>query len=126
MNLTELDKGKYLRGLLVLSKKDRQLTQEEKNIVKEVGSYLGYDSEFIQESIQNILNNKYVKDEPVVFSTEEIARHFINDGLKLSFCDTETPVEELKYITKVAELNKIDSAWFDSEISRYFKKTKIN
>ncbi|RJP74256.1 MAG: hypothetical protein C4539_00430 [Ignavibacteriales bacterium] len=126
MILSELDKGKYLRGLLVLSKKDRQLTMEEKNIVKEVGSYLGYDAEFIQESIQNILSNKYVKDEPVVFSSEEAAKHFINDGLKLSFCDTENPVEELKYITKVAELNKIDSKWFSSEISRHAKHSKIN
>jgi len=126
MILTEIDKGKYLRGLLVLSKKDRQLTQEEKNIVKEVGSYLGYDSEFIQESLQNILGNKYVKDEPVIFSSSEIAKHFINDGLKLSFCDTESPVEELKYMTKVAEVNKIDDAWFSSEVSRHSKHSKIS
>ncbi len=53
MQISEIDKGKYLRGLLVLSKKDRQLTNEEKNIVKEVGANLGYDSEFIQEIIRN-------------------------------------------------------------------------
>jgi hypothetical protein len=126
MILSEIDKGQYLRGLLVLSKKDRQLTLEEKNIVKEVGSYLGYDSEFIQESVQNILRNKYVKEEPVVFSSQEAAKHFIRDGLKLSFCDSENPVEELKYITKVAELNKIDSKWINSEISRHSKHSKIN
>lgn len=121
MMINEIDKGRYLRGLLILSKKDRQLSQEEKDIVKEVGSYLGYDSEFIQESIQNILRNKYVKDEPVIFSSKEVAEHFINDGLKLSFCDSESPVEELEYMTKVAELNKIDTEWFNSKISKYSK-----
>ncbi|MCX6150134.1 MAG: hypothetical protein NTX22_06400 [Ignavibacteriales bacterium] len=118
------DKSDYLKGLLVLSKKDRSLSSEERTIVKEAGNRLGFASDFINESLFNLLQNKNIAEEPIQFSNKEMAETFISDGLAICFCDTENPAEELNWLKKVAEINQIDLRWLENEITKK-RKLKI-
>lgn len=112
------DKSDYIKGLLVLAKKDRSLTNEEKSILKDIGNKLGFASEFIDESLFHLLQNPNISEEPVKFSSMDIARTFIQEGLRLAYCDTENPIDELNWLKQVAEINNIDINWFEKEISR--------
>jgi hypothetical protein len=112
------DKSDYIKGMLVLAKKDRSLTNEEKSILKDIGNKLGFASEFIDESLFHLLQNPNISEEPVKFSDKEIAKTFIQEGLKLAYCDTEDPFAEIKWLKEVAEINKVDIKWFEKEISR--------
>jgi hypothetical protein len=112
------DKSDYIKGLLVLAKKDRNLTSEERLILKDAGAKLGFASEFIDESIFNLLKNPNISEEPIKFSDINIAKTFISEGLKLAYCDTEDPTHELRWLKEVVEVNKIESKWFEREIAK--------
>jgi hypothetical protein len=112
------DKSDFIKGLLVLAKKDRNLTNEEKSILKDVGNKLGFASEFIDESLFHLLQNPNISEEPVKFSDVDIARTFLQEGLKLAYCDTEDPYVELKWLNEVAKVNNIDIKWFEKEIDK--------
>jgi hypothetical protein len=112
------DKSDFIKGLLVLAKKDRNLTNEEKSILKDVGNKLGFASEFIDESLFHLLQNPNISEEPVKFSDVDIARTFLQEGLKLAYCDTEDPSVELKWLNEVAKVNNIDIKWFEEEIDK--------
>jgi hypothetical protein len=112
------DKSDFIKGLLVLAKKDRNLTNEEKSILKDVGNKLGFASEFIDESLFHLLQNPNISEEPVKFSDVDIARTFLQEGLKLAYCDTEDPSVELKWLNEVAKVNNIDIKWFEKEIDK--------
>jgi hypothetical protein len=118
MLLNQKDKSDYIKGLLVLAKKDRSLTNEEKSILKEIGNKLGFASEFIDESLFHLLQNPNISEEPVKFSDVDLAKTFIQEGIKLAYCDTKNPLDELKWLKEVAEINMVDIKWFEKEIIR--------
>jgi hypothetical protein len=118
------DKSDFLKGLLVLAKKDRSLSDEEKIILKSAGNKYGFASEFIEESLFHLLQNRHISEEPIKFSDNEIAKNFLSEGLKLAFCDNENPISELSWLKQVAEINHIELKWLEKEISQ-FKKIKL-
>ena len=118
MQINVKDKSDFIKGLLVLAKKDRSLTTEEKSILKNAGSKYGFASEFIDESLFHLLQNPHITEEPIKFSNNEVAKNFLLEGLKLAFCDTENPTSELKWLKEVAEINHIDFNWLEKEINQ--------
>lgn len=119
MELTVLDKSKYLKGLLIVSKKDENLTPQERELISEAGSKFGFAKEFYEEALNNLLRNQHIKDESIVFSNPDIAMMFIYDGLKLSFIDTENPIEELDWLKKIAMANNLGEEWFNQSLQVY-------
>ena len=51
---TLIDKSNYLKGLLILAKKDNQLRDSEKNIIRSVAQRLGFSKDFYEETLQNL------------------------------------------------------------------------
>jgi hypothetical protein len=117
------DKSDFLKGLLVLAKKDRNLSLEERSILKNAGNKYGFASEFIEESLFHLLQNRHLSEEPIKFSDNEMARDFISEGLKLAFCDNENPSSELSWLKQVAEINQVELTWLENEINRIRKIT---
>lgn len=119
MNLTQIDKSNYLKGLLIIARKDNQLAESEKYILKNISDKLGFASDFYDETIKNLLYNKHINDEPIKFSSKRIAESFISDGLMLAFSDKKVHDPEIDWLKATAKENAIDENWFSNQMEKY-------
>lgn len=120
--MTAQDKGKYLRGLLILIGKDHLILENEKNWFYKLSKILGYDLAFLRTAIKELPDNEYLSQEPPIFSNKEIAKAFIIDSIHLAFADQELHPNELEWINKIAEVNGIDILWGMNEYEKFRKK----
>lgn len=119
MNLTQIDKSNYLKGLLIIARKDNQLAESEKQILKKISDKLGFAPDFYDETIKNLLYNKHINDEPIKFSSKGIAESFISDGLMLAFSDKKVHDPEIDWLKATAKENTIDESWFNSQLEKF-------
>ena len=112
MNISVVDASNYFKGLLLLIRKDRKVTESEVKLMKRIGKALGFEREFCEQAIHGILENEHVRDQPPKFSMKELAVKFIHDGLTLSFSDNEMHPAEEEWLRFVADLNGLDLQWF--------------
>jgi len=112
MKITVIEGSAYFRGLLLLISKDRKLTEPEIILMKRIGKALGFEKDFCNNVIHEILENKFVLNEPHKFSTNELAKKFIKDGLMLAHSDDEIHALEEAWLKSTAEKNGIDIEWF--------------
>ena len=122
MQIPQLDRSNYLKGLLITARKDEQLTDSEKTMIRKLSERLGFSIDFFEETINNLLENKYIKDDPIVFSEQNIAKSFIEDGLRLSLIDESVSTDELDWLKQTANANGIDEKWVDDRLKEF--KTK--
>jgi hypothetical protein len=115
MTITVKDASNYFRGLLLLIRKDRKISQPEIDLMKRIGKRLGFEKEFCENAIGEILENPHVVDEPPHFSTKELAIKFVKDGLALAFADAEVHPREEQWLRSTAEENGIDVKVFSEE-----------
>jgi tellurite resistance protein len=118
MEIPVYDRSNYLKGLLITARKDNQLSEQEKKIIKGISERLGFASDFYDEVIHNLLANKYIKEDVLKFSKEKIAESFIIDALKVAFSDASLPVPELTWLRNVAVANNISSEWFEEQSAK--------
>ena len=121
MDISVLDSSNYFRGLLLLIKKDNKITESEHILMMRIGKALGFDPGFTGNSILEILSNKYVSEEPPVFSSRILAEKFIKDGLILAACNKEIHVKEEDWFLSVAGINNIETSWYFEEKKSYLK-----
>jgi hypothetical protein len=117
MNIPQIDRSNYLKGLLITAKIDKQLSDPEKKIIKHFSDKLGFSSDFYEETISSLLANEYIKEEPIVFSNIKIAMSFIEDGLNLALADAKLDAMELKWLTATAKANLIDESWVNQKLN---------
>ncbi|VAX16758.1 hypothetical protein MNBD_IGNAVI01-2664 [hydrothermal vent metagenome] len=116
MELTYKDCSEFLRGFLVLVKKDNNICEFEKNMSMVVGEYFGFAEEFCEESIGALLENNFISEEPPIFSSKIIAEFFIEESYKiLSQIHPLAPNEE-EWLLKTAEANKVNYAITEQKI----------
>jgi len=112
MKIPLTDGVNYLKGLLLLIRKDRKITDGEIRLVKRIGKALGFERKFCDNAIHEILENKHIDDAPPAFSTKKLAVKFIKDGLALAFSDKEVHPSEEAWLRSTAEKNGLGLAWF--------------
>ncbi len=117
MEIPIIDKSNYLKGLLITARKDNQLAESEKKIIKDISVRLGFASDFYEDVIKSLLNNKYITDEPIKFTDRKIAESFVDDGLRLAFSDNRVTDNEINWLKATAEVNGIEKKWFDEKMS---------
>lgn len=115
MKISVLDASNYFKGLLLLMRKDRQVTEPEIAMMKRVGKTLDFESEFCEHAIRDILSNRYIEDSPPVFSSGDLAVRFLRDGLAFAFSDNQCDPAEEEWLKAIAERNGIDAALFSRE-----------
>lgn len=125
MQISVLDKSKYLKGLLITARKDRNLADSERKIITGIGERLGFAKDFYEETLNSLLANKYIDEEPIKFSEEKIAESFIIDGLRLAYSDNYIESTEIDWLRKTAVENGLKEKWFDEQLS-IFKANKGN
>lgn len=126
MNFTLLDKSNYLKGLLIIARKDNQLAESEKNILKSIAEKLGFASDFYEETIKNLLVNTHINDEPIIFSNEKIASSFISDGLRLAFSDKKINEAEMEWLKATTLKNSLDQNWFEKELENVKAESNLS
>jgi len=115
MTIDVLDGSNYFKGLLLLIRKDHRITGQEADRMKSIGRSLGLEPRFCEEAIRDILENRYIDDSPPKFSSQELARIFLRDGLRLAVADNEIHDLEQEWLASVAGINGIDAAWLDDQ-----------
>ena len=125
MEIPQIDRSRYLKGLLITARKDNQLTQSEKSIIKKFAMKLGFSLDFFEESISHLLENKYITEEPLIFSDKNIAKSFIEDGLKLAISGDVIGDEELAWLNQTARVNQISEVWVNKKIQEIKSKPHL-
>lgn len=126
MKFTLLDKSNYLKGLLIIARKDNQLAESEKDILRRIAEKLGFASDFYEETIKNLLVNEHINDEPIKFSNKKIASSFISDGIKLAFSDKIIYDAEISWLKATAVENSLDEEWFNKEFENIKEETNLS
>jgi hypothetical protein len=125
LEIPQLDRSSYLKGLLITARKDNQLSKTEISIIKKIATRLGFSSDFFEETISNLLNNKYITEEPIKFSEQDIAKSFIEDGLKLALSDDTITEDEINWLKETAKENSIDEEWVSKKINEIQSKPHL-
>ena len=115
MKISVLDASNYFKGLLLLIRKDRKVSQSESDLMKRIGKALGFEKEFCDGAVRDILANKYIDDTPPDFSTRELAVKFLKDGFSLALADNELDPSEEEWLRRTAERNGIEPELFSRE-----------
>lgn len=119
MNIPIIDRSNYLKGLFITAKLDKELTEKEKDILKKISDKLGFATDFFQETVRSLLINKYIIEEPIVFSNLEIAQSFIKDAVKLACVNGLVTDAEMDWLKKTADINKINSNFVEKEFKSF-------
>lgn len=125
MEIPQLDRSSYLKGLLITARKDNQLSEAEISIIKKIANRLGFSSDFFEETISNLLHNKYITEEPIKFSRQDIAESFLEDGLKLALSDDTISDEETVWLKNTAKENGIDEEWVNKKMKEIQSKPHL-
>ncbi|MDH3267853.1 MAG: hypothetical protein OEM46_03260 [Ignavibacteria bacterium] len=125
MEIPQLDRSSYLKGLLITARKDNQLTESEISMIKKFATRLGFSSDFFNETISNLLENKFITEEPIKFSRQDIAKSFIEDGLKLALSDNVIGKDELSWLNETAKTNGIDDQWVYKKMKEIQSKPNL-
>ena len=119
MNIALVDKSNYLRGLLILTRKDNNISKIQKTIILKAGKRLGFSSEFCEEILDTLLYNECLCEEPIKFNSYAVVKSFIADGLNLT-CSGKSIIDaELQWLRQAAEINSVESNWFNQQVSNY-------
>jgi hypothetical protein len=117
MNLPAKDKSSYLKGLLILAKKDNVLAESEEKIIKQIATRLGFSTDFYEYTLENLFSNEYLSEEPIKFSDDKLSRSFILDGLKLARSDNKLDEREIDWLKLTAIKNNVDMKWFEEKLN---------
>lgn len=117
--LTKLDKSNYLRGLLILSRLDQEISDYEKKALIRIGKILGFDPHFCSDAIEELADNPYISDKIPSFSKSAIGIAFIDDALKLAFSDHNFHPNEIKWIRNIAKMNNIKKKYILERAKKY-------
>lgn len=126
LSLSAIDKSKYFRGLLILIRKDHRISPEEKELMMNVGTRLGFEKGFCETALNEILENEFIEDDAPEFSTSPIAECFILDGITLAISDADLNPEELTYLRATLDKNHLTENWFSDRLKDAVGKGRQN
>ena len=124
MKIGVKDGSEYFRGLLLLIRMDRRVTASEAIIMKRVGKALGFEKDYCENAIKEILNNQFVANDPPRFSTRDLAIKFLSDALTLVGIDDGTLGSEESWLKSFAENNGLNLERFLREKENASRKRK--
>lgn len=119
--LSYRDLSQYIRGLSILIKKDKVIHENEKKLILEFGLALGFEDKFYTQSVEEFLKKKNIDILPPKFSSQEIAKLFIYDAIKMAFIDDFFHKKELEWIYDIADENKIPREFVIKTIKEYWE-----
>ncbi|MER3522669.1 MAG: hypothetical protein C4326_01025 [Ignavibacteria bacterium] len=113
MTMTLMDRSNYYRGLLLLVRKDRKITEREAALMMHIGATLGFQREFCETALREALDNAHIDPLPPQFSSPELAKKFIKDGLTITGGGQAMHVAEDAWLHAIALANGLESSWYE-------------
>lgn len=104
MDISLKDRGEFLRGFLVLVKKNKDISEFDKNMTLVVGKYFGFAEDFCKEALKNLMENEYISEEPPKFSNPCIAEYFL--------------IETYRIVKQLHPLEHNEEQWFIATAER--------
>ncbi len=126
MELNLIDKSNYFKGLLILIRKKKVVTESTRRTVKTITAVLDFNQDFVDSSIKNLLVNKNIVEEPPKFSDSRLAESFIKDGLCLALSDGVLNQLQLQWLVNTAQKNNLSKQWFFMELEDFFDQYESN
>jgi hypothetical protein len=105
--------GECFRSFLLLIGYDGVISDEEKRLLRGIGRRLGFNSEFCEAAMEELLGNRYIVREPPSFSRKEYAESFLYDAYRIAVADGELHPKEIEWLQRIAEKNEVDSTWVE-------------
>ena len=84
-----------------------------------IGKTLSFDRKFIENAMNELLENKYLGNEPPVFSQKQYAEAFLRDAIKLACVDNEVASKEFDWLQSIAVSNGLSNEWLKNELEDY-------
>ncbi len=116
MIIDPIDKSNYFKGLLVLVGKDKEINRHESDLIKKIGNILGFNHDFVGKAIKNYFNNKYIIEEPPLFSNYNFAEIFIKDGIRMALINNVINLDQIKWLETAAVKNNLSKQWLFIEL----------
>ena len=91
-----------------------------------LGKSFGFAPSFCTVAVSEILENTYISDAAPVFSSKQVAKTFIKDGLIIAFCDNDFHPDEQQWLRSVAQQNGINENWFLCEKEKIERSLKCS
>jgi len=126
MNIPVIERGRYLRGLLIVARLDRRISETDKQIIKKTAHQFGYSPDFYEEILKNLLINEYICNDPIKFDDEMFAKHFMLDAIKIACNGKKLNDKEYEWLIDTASINSIDTIWLEREIVNVNSVMSIN
>lgn len=122
MFIDPIDKSNYFKGLLVLVGKDKEINRNESDLIKKVGNILGFNHDFVDKAIKNFFKNKYIIEEPPVFSNYNFAEIFIKDGIRMALINNVINLDQISWLTTTTIKNNLSKQWFFIELESLLER----
>lgn len=102
------DRSEFLRGFSVVMRKNNLNSNDEKIMFSIIGNFFGFNGDFCKESLENLMENKHISEEPSVFSNERLADFFIKDITKMFVHTNAISHSAIEWLQKTAKVNNVD------------------
>lgn len=122
MQLPLMIKSHYYKGLLVLSRRDRVIDDREKHLLLHIGKILDFDRRYCEATIDELLSNRHISREPVIFSEEIIKECFFRDALRIAYADGVLHPSEMRYLQQAAQAN----GWPEDKLNAVIREIRDN
>jgi hypothetical protein len=123
MNIDQIDRSNYFKGLLILIGTGRKITETERIIISDVAEILGFGHNFVDTAMDELFGNQYIIAEPPRFSNHILAEIFIRDGMRIAFANKVLHLYELQWLARFAVNNNFSKQWFFIELEQYLDKS---
>jgi hypothetical protein len=112
MTLSLREKSNYYKGLLILSRRDRIISEEEKELLLQIGELLGFDRRFCETTINELLGNAHISRKPILISDPGLRESFFRDAIRVAYSDGTAAPVELRWLRNTAHAN----GWTDRNL----------
>jgi hypothetical protein len=113
MHIPVKDRGKYLRGLLIMVKMDEFISEMDRKIIIHTAKHLGYSTDFYEGILNTLMRNEYISNEPIMFDSTKLAKHFLIDAINLAGANKNLSNEKINWLKSTASMNLVDRNWFE-------------
>ncbi len=117
-----VDKSNYLRALLVLIWKDKNVWDHEMELFFEEGKSLGFNKSFCEESLNSLLLNINIDPKPPMFFDKIIAEKLLIKGIQIINDDIKINPQKLAFLEAIASMNGLLQVWQTDLIKQLKKK----
>lgn len=105
------DRNCYFLGLLRLISSDGKIHPEEKNKLMEIAGIMDFESNYCEEVIHSVFENRSLQKIPIRFVSISAAKAFIEDAIRLALCNGELSSCEKEWLDSVAAINEISTTY---------------